>query len=640
MQRALFFGLFWFSGFLWAGAPMDLESPFLKTALIKGNTGAVEEREVTEARIVGDKVEFTTSKSGTALFPQSDVTAIIPNLPEAGIVYKLEDVDRALQMLATLPEELKQRPEASPETLQKWKDLRKPAEEMDAKRKADEKRAEEGRVKLENEKVSQWIAEATDFQKPRSEEELSQLRKRGEEFLGQKIGDELKVRDALALLSQVVAKEKGGPLPDLIKLNEIQPRLLPDDLLVWVVVGILIFSFFGLLIGLSFTSNALTRIREGALIGGLVFGVVGLAVLGALAAIWWPVGGEGEAMATSVSPDMERVILIAKNSLKPVYFLPSSEFQVTAKDFVSGIIAAIPPSDESVGMFKGKLKAGKLWIEQDRFTWKQPVTALGIPLPVSFVFSGKIPSPESWKEITADRVVFGKIVIPDALGGSFCESMSAVVQSGLSAAGLAGAKLKGANGVNLSLIMPSSGTKPALVATTTTTTTYRKEISAEDLAQAFVDNKGGEFNGKFVVIEGVVEKVFSGTEIAGGTVATTSDSLQKGGPDIKMGSDRFDIFFLHGLNSYGFRKDPLYIKVIIKSPSVFVMDNFGDIYKGPNANIVKEKAFIKKGYRVKFLKEGRVQGDQIKNNEIEVYGVEIDGDIDIVCSDPNASPPK
>jgi hypothetical protein len=94
------------------------------------------------------------------------------------------------------------------------------------------------------------------------------------------------------------------------------------------------------------------------------------------------------------------------------------------------------------------------------------------------------------------------------------------------------------------------------------------------------------------------------------------------------------------MNSYGYRKDPLYIKVIIKSPDVFVMDNYGDIYKGPSANIVKEKAFIKKGYRVKFLKEGRVQSDQIKNNEIEVYGVEIDRDEDIQCFDPSAPAPK
>lgn len=617
---------------------MDLDSPFLKIALVKGSKGAIEEREVTKVKIVGDKIELLSSKGSIALIPQADVTAVIPKFPEAGMVYKVEDVDRAVQMLESLPEELKQRPEAATGTLQKWKDLRKPAEEAEAKGRADEKKAEEKRFKLENEKINEWIAEATDLQRPRSGEELTELRKRGEQFLKEKLGDELQVRDGLALLAQVVAKEKGGPLPDLAKLNEIQPRLLPDDLLVWVVVGILILSSFGLLLGLSFSSNGLTRLREGSFLGGIVFGGVGLAVLCALAALWWPVGGEGEPVSMAVSPEMEKVTLYAKNSIKPVYFLPKTEFRVTGKDFVAGIRAALPPSDEPVGMFKGKLKEGKLWIDQARFIWKQPLTALGIPLPVSFVFSGKIPLPESWKEITADRVTLGKIVIPEALGVSFCESIRATVQSGLSAAGLAGAKLRGEDGMKLFLSLPSSGTRPVL--TTSTTSAYRREISAEDLAKVFVEDKGAEFSGKFVVVDGVVEKIFSGSEISGGGRATAGDSLNQGKPDVKISDDRFDIFFLKGMNSYGFRKDPLFIKVVIKSPGVFVMDSYGDVYRGPNANIVKEKAFIKKGYRVKFLKEGRVQSDQIKNNEIEVYGVEIDGEGDIQCTDPNALAPK
>jgi hypothetical protein len=550
-------------------------------------------------------------------------------------------------MLESLPADLKQRPEASIETLQKWKDLRKPAEEADARRRAEEKKAEDDRINHETEKVSQWVAEASDFQKARSEEEIKKLREQGEQFLELKVGDELKIRDVLALLSQVVGKEKGGPLPDLAKLNEIQPRLLPDDLLVWTAVGILILSFFCLLIGLSFTLNGLTRLREGAVLGGIVYGLVGLTALTALASIWWSSGEEGKPVAISVSPAMEKVILFAKNGIKPVYFLPSTEIQVSNQDFVCGIIAAVPPSEESVGMFKGKFKEGKLWIEKDRYIWRQPITALGIPLPVSFVFEGKKPAPESWKEITPNRVSLGKVTIPDALGSSFCESMSASVQSGLSAAGLVEIKAKGETKETLVLTLPSSGTRPALAPKTTTTTTataYRREISAEDLAEVFVKNKGSEFSGKFVVIEGVVEKIYSGSEISGSTVATNGDPLNKGKKDAKISDDRFDVFFLKGLSSYGFRNDPLYIKLVIKSPDVFVMDQYGDIYKGPNANIVKEKAFIKKGYRVKFLNEGRVQSDKIMNNEIEIYGVHIglerSSETDIQCFDPSAPPPK
>ena len=631
------------SASLWAEPPMDLESPFLKTALVKGTTGATEEREVTKAKIVGDKVELTTTKGGVALFPATDVSALLPKLPNTEIVYQLKDVDEAIRMLESLPAELKQRPEASTETLQKWKDLRKPAEEAEARRLAEEKKAEDNRIKLEVEKISQWIAEASDFQKPRDEIELNKLREQGQQFLDLKVGDELKIRDVLALLSQVVGKEKGGPLPDLQKLNEIQPKLLPDDLLVWTAVGILALSFFGLLIGLSFASNGLSRIKEGAVLGGIVYGLVGTVVLCALASIWWSSGGEGQPMAVSSSPVMEKVALYGKNSLKPAYFLPATEFQVSKRDFACGVIAAVPPSEESVGMFKGKLKEGRLWIKNDRYIWKQPITALGIPLPVSFVFEGKIPILESWKEITPDRVSIGKIAIPDALGASFCEAMNASVQSSLSSAGLAGIKVRGDTGETIVLTIPSSGTRPTLTTKTIAAiaaTTYRREISAEDLAKVFVENKGSEFSGKFIVVEGVVEKIFSGSEIAGSAVATTKESPNNGKKDVKISDDRFDIFFLKGLSSYGFRKDPLYIKLIIKSPDVFVMDSYGDIYRGANANIVKEKAFIKKGYRVKFLKEGRVQSDQIKNNEIEVYGVEIDGDGDIQCFDPSAPAPK
>jgi hypothetical protein len=615
---------------------MDLESPFLKAALVKGTTGTIEEREVTKAKIVGDKIELITTKGGVALFPSTDVSAVLPKLPSVGVVYQLGDVDEAIRMLESLPADLKQRPEASIETLQKWKDLRKPAEEADAKRREEEKRAQEEKLKQEEAKINEWMKDVADFQKPRSEIDLATIREQGQKFLDLKIGDERKVREGLALLAQVVGKEKGGPLPDLAKLNEIQPKLVADDLLVWVVVGVLAISFFGLLIGLSFTSSGLTRIREGAIIGGIVFGGLGVAILAGLALIWWPVGGEGDPVGLTVSPEMERVVTFAKNSVKPVYFLPSIEFRVPSHDFAVGILASIPPSEEAAGMFKGKLKEGKLWIAKDRYIWTQPVTALGIPIPVSFVFEGKAPTAGSWQEITTDRVSLGKIVIPDPLGSAFAESMKSILQGGLNSGGLSGIKVKSGDRNDLIVSTPSSGTKPVLAATTS----YRKEISAEDLAKVFVGNKGAEFNGKFVLIEGVVDKISSGSEFSGVANAGIGDPLNKEKGPQKIKDEQFDVFYLHGMDSYGYRKDPLYVKLVIKSPDVFVMDSYGDVYKGPNANIVKEKAFIKKGYRVKFLKEGRVQSDQIKNNEIEVYGVEIDGDGDIQCFDPSAPPPK
>jgi hypothetical protein len=331
---------------------------------------------------------------------------------------------------------------------------------------------------------------------------------------------------------------------------------------------------------------------------------------------------------------MTQVVTYAKNSVKPVYFLPSMDFRVPSHDFATGILASLPPSEEPAGMFKGKLKEGKLWIAKDRYIWTQPVTALGIPIPVSFVFEGKTPTADSWQQFTADRVSLGKVVIPEPLGSVFADSMKVILQGGLSAGGLSGIKAKSVDGNDLVVSTPSSGVKPVFASN------YRKEITAEDLAKIFAESKGSEFNGKFVLIEGVVDKISSGSEFSGIANAGVGDPLNKEKAPQKIKDDQFDVFYLRGIDAYGYRKDPLFIKLVIKSPDVFVMDQYGDVYRGPNANIVNEKALIKKGYRVKFLKEGRVQSDRIQNNEIEVYGVEIDGDGDIKCFDPSAPPPK
>ena len=185
---------------------MDLESPFLKTALVKGSAGALEEREVTKGRIVGDKIELTAIKGGVALFPVKDLLAVLPKFPNTDVVYQLKDVNEAIRMLESLPADLKQRPEASTDNLQKWKDLRKPAEEAAAKlrqeeeralaqKAIDEKKAIEEKSKIELARLELWLRDAEDFQKPRTEEELENLRSEGQKYLASKTGDSVKVYD-------------------------------------------------------------------------------------------------------------------------------------------------------------------------------------------------------------------------------------------------------------------------------------------------------------------------------------------------------------------------------------------------------------------------------------------------------------
>ena len=131
------------------------------------------------------------------------------------------------------------------------------------------------------------------------------------------------------------------------------------------------------------------------------------------------------------------------------------------------------------------------------------------------------------------------------------------------------------------------------------------------------------FKGKFVLLDGIIVEISSGSEISGG--ATASLGLGVNSPQAKIKEDDFDVFYLKGVAR---------IKCFIKSKDTFAKDNNGDIYLGPRANTIHAEPLIKSGLRVKFQTEGRVQGVN-KFGEIEVYGIRLDSSGDVKCYDPN-----
>jgi hypothetical protein len=379
-----------------------------------------------------------------------------------------------------------------------------------------------------------------------------------------------------------------------------------------------------------------TRLREGAVLGGVVFGGLGLAILAGLAAIWWPMSGDGENILFTISPSMERTIIFAKNSIKPVYYLPSSESKATGLEFASSLLASLTPSDESSGMFKGKLKEGTLWIKADAWMWKQPVTALGIPIPVSFMFQGKIPKATGWADVVIEKVSVGRLTFPASLGSIFCDGMKSTLQSGLSSGGFASIKATQMDDGQLLISMQASGTKPKIeikeeekeVKPDATKAVYRKMITAEELAQEFQKGHGKEFIGKFVLLEGFVERVESGSEVSGVPVASKQVGEKKL-PKGAFGQNTYDSFYL--------RTGSKPIRCLIKSQFVFVQDERKDIYLGPSADTISGEPFVKNGYRVKFLTEGRVE-EVNRYGEIEVYGIRLDPELlkeQIQIYDPN-----
>ena len=616
-----------------AEAPMDLDSPFLKTALIEGRDGQLEERVIRKAKAAGDKLEMQTETGGTALFPQADVKAILPRLPEQTADFETGDLEKAIRFLQDLPSPWRERPEAAPEMLEKWRALLPKAAEKDVERAEKEKELEEQKKQADAAEVASWVADWSDFRKSRTSEEIRKLRVQGEELRKTAPREAERVEEGMAFLAQWQARPGASPVADLEKLESIQAAMEPEDLLAWTGGGLLVTSFFGLLMGLSFVSSGLTKFKDGAWLGGIVFLPMGLAVLGALGAVWWPVAGAGKEVEPGLSAGMERLVLAAKNSVQPIGYFPSFAEEVDGAAVVAGLLAAVSPAEEPTGFLKARFQAGSCWLGEGGWTFRQPLTVLGLPLPLAFTFAGQTPPLNGWRQPPAQKLWLGSVPLPSGLGEMFFQSVVASWGQGAERAGMGKLKMTEGKDGKILLSLPASGKRPE-VQKEETLAIYRKEISAEELVQAFVDGHGKEFVGKFVLLDGVVEKVESGGELSGGVSAVAGSAL--GGEAKVMGdSQTFDIFFLRGLPSHGVRKDPLLIRCLLKSSKVFVMDSRGDIYEGPKANITQSEPIVKKGQRVKFLREGRVESAEIQNNQIEVYGIRLDDVADLQAYDPS-----
>lgn len=635
------------AGFLRAEAPMDLNSPFPKVALVKGKTGEVETREIKQARLIGDRVEMEKVEGGVAIFPKQDVLAILPLLPKADGPYTVEQAESAIRLYQRSTPDLLQKAGVGSTGMQDWQKLKQRLLEIKNQQEETERRnkeAQDAETKANlTKEVQDWVAQASDFRASRPEKELTEIKQKGE-TLARKSPEQMDViLQALAVLSQVQPKEKGEPLPELSKLNEVQPKLIPDDLLGWLAGGVFILSFFGLLFGLAFLSSSLTRFKEGALLGGIVFGVVAMGFLGVLIWTWLPARVTGEPVTPRTYPKMEELGIYLKNRAKPVYYFPAKEFSFSVEEWSSGLLGYLPASEDAVGLFKVRMKEGALWLTENSWIWQQPLTALGIPLSLSLTFEGKNPGSNKWEDPVITKVLLGRWPLPDAVAGPLKDSASAIWRQGLTSAGLAGVKLEnGEKEKGLLLSVPAAGTRPTyelpkieekkkIQEEKVASSSYRKEISAEELAEEFRKGQEKEFLGKFILLEGFVERVDSGSEISGALSASKQEKKAQETGSASFGQVSYDKFYL--------RTQSKPVLCLIKSGLVFVQDERRDIYLGPSADTISREPFIKRGYRVKFLTEGRVE-EVNKFGEIEVYGIRLDPDnltSQIKIFDPNES---
>lgn len=615
---------------LWAEVPIDLDSPFEKAVLIKSQTGETEKKIVKKIRLIEKNYEGVTQEGSLCVVAQDTVAAILPVCPTGIQGVDSQSVRSAIQFLEKVPEELRKQAEITPKVMVLWDELLKSvlASEIQLaqeERKKSEAQADQTRVKLSLEK-EKWLEEARDFLKPRSEEEINALKGEGENLLAHNSNDMSEVEEYLAVLSQVLPREKGGPLPDSARQNTSEPEILPDEILFWLAGAVYVVSMFLLLFGLSYLSNIFTCLQSRLWLKCALYSLVTPFFFVGLYYLWWPVAAPGEKINPKKTDKTEMLNLHIRNRLKPVYYFPKKEYRFSPEEVISGVLERLTPADKAVGYLRGRMGAGELTCNDRRWAWRQGISVLGLPFEVSFLFEGALPEPENWESPRIDQVVLGRIKLPEVLANIARESMLSTFHTALQVAALQGITFRSMDGGLLSVVIPSSGTRPAghvrgeeksEAAKKVIPKTLKKEIAAEDLAKDIES-----YQGRFVLLDGYVADHPNGVD-SGGEFSGDSKTFDGIGskvlgdkPNGQIGLDRYDRFYLKGG-----------ITCIIKSKGVFTQDAKSDIYWGPRANYIQGEPLIKKGMRVRFLTEGRVEGKT-------VYGIRLDEPSQLSCYDP------
>lgn len=123
MRWAYALSWLWVTAVVWAVPPMDLESPFIKTALIKEKTGEEVSESVLRGKVAGEFVELEKEQGGLLVIPVTQVLAVLPRLPNESLSFQQSDAHRAKDFLNKLQDQFPGRPELSPECLAQWAQL-------------------------------------------------------------------------------------------------------------------------------------------------------------------------------------------------------------------------------------------------------------------------------------------------------------------------------------------------------------------------------------------------------------------------------------------------------------------------------------------------------------------------------------
>ena len=578
MRWGLYLCLGLFSAGLWAEAPMDLDSPFLKTALIKENSGQIIEKVVRKGKIKSGIIELEKNEGGLLILPSDQVLAVLPQIPQAGATYLQSDTQRALNTLTKAQKIYPERAEVSPSALIEWDKLSHQVTEADqAERKA-----------LEN-----WFQSALGVPPEAKTEEIRALVEQGEGF-SEKFPDQQKrINEQVRGLKEISKIDLSKTANLSFPIGSFGDNFVPGAIL-WAILLIpVILVTYGI-------SGTIQGFKERLPLAALLRLFVALLAGSFLVLVLWPDSILQPNVNRGPQSVAQRAFWLTRNMIEGWADQPVQKINMPIEAWEVLVVEKLQPGVEDLSSLFWYLEKPVFVKTKEHFSVFQPLVLKIVPVTLKFVFA--IPNKgESWNNAELVGFQVGHLPLGKFVGSLALQPMAYSYESVRSSYGLD----KG--------VQWMSGEEGALVVEIPSAQKKRPQaketISAKELAEVYDQGFGDIYKDRYVTVEGDLVEVQSRREIVGG------DSFKR--------EDPFDEFYMEGLPIDRNRRIPVRIRFQIKSQKTFFLDGKGDLFEGaPNPqNPRTDIPVLRKGTSgtKTRISAGRVESGESERRLINIY---------------------
>ena len=578
MRLGLYLCLGLFSAGLWAQAPMDLGSPFLKTALIKENNGQTVEKAVRKGKVKDGVIELEKDEGGLLVLPVDQVLAVLPKIPQPGATYLQSDAQRALETLTKAQKIYPERAEVSTAALIEWDKLsRQPTEADQAERKA-----------LEN-----WLQSVAAVAPEAKTEQIRALIEKGEGFAEKFPDQEKRIYEQVNGLKEITKIDLSKTASLSIPIGNFGDNFVPGAILWTILLIPIILVIHGI-------SGAIQGFKERLPLAALLRLFIALLAGSFLVLVLWPDSIPQPNDNRGPQSIAQRALWLSRNMVEGWADQPVHKINMPFEDWQGLVIEKLQPGVEDLSSLLWYLeKPVFAKINQQLFVL-QPLVLKIVPVTLRFVFT--VPEKgHSWNDAELIGFQIGHLPLGKFVGSLALQPIAYAYESVRSSFGLdKGIQWMSGEAGALVVEIPSAHQKRPQA---------KETISARELAEVYDQGFGDVYKDRYVVVEGNLVEVQSRKEILG------VDSFKK--------EDPFDEFYLEGLPIDNNHRIAIRVRCQIKSEETYFMDGKGDLYKGAPTpqNPNKDMPILRKGTGATKVRisAGRIESGASERRCINIY---------------------